>query len=95
MSSLRLKGAGWSCAVDESDMTALTTRLRLIGRWSLASGIEDRLKSGSTEMTLSKEQKRDLLATLKGMRETQTLSTALRRVADDLESDLCGYDYSY
>ena len=78
--------------MDESDLTSLTARLRLIGRWSLAIGIEDRLKSGSTEMALSKEQKRDLLATLKGMRETQPLSTPLRRVADDLESDLCGYE---
>jgi hypothetical protein len=29
------------------------------------------------------------------MRETQVLSDALRRMTDDLESDLSGYDYCY
>ncbi len=93
MAALRLKGSGWSCAVEEGDIHALTERLRLAGRWSLAVGIEDRVKGGSTEMALTKDQKRDLLVTLKGMRETQCLSGPLRRMIDDLESDLCGYDY--
>ena len=76
-------------------MLNLTERLQITGRWSLAVGIKERIRLGSTEMALSKDQKRNLLATLKGMRETQVLSDALRRMTDDLESDLSGYDYCY
>jgi hypothetical protein len=95
MAALRLKGSGWSCAIDEADILSLTERLQLTGRWSLAVGITDRIRVGITEMALSKDQKRNLLATLKGMRETQVLSDVLRRMTDDLESDLSGYDYCY
>ena len=76
-------------------MFTLTERLQHTGRWSLAVGITDRIRAGIVEMTLSKDQKRNLLATLKGMRETQVLSDALRRMTDDLESDLSAYDYCY
>ena len=93
MAVLRLKGSGWSCAIEEADIVCLTERLRLTGRWSLAVGIQDRIRAGGTEMALNKDQKRGLLATLKGMRETQVLSDVFRRMTDDLESDLSGYDY--
>ena len=78
--------------MDESDVTALTARPGLTGRRSLAVAIEGRLRSGSTEMALSRGRRRDLLATLEGMPETQALSSSPRRLADDLESDLCGDD---
>ena len=95
MAALRLTGSGWSCALGEADMLNLTERLQITGRWSLAVGIKERIRLGSTEMALSKDQKRNLLATLKGMRETQVLSDALRRMTDDLENDLSGYEYCF